>query len=62
VKVLREAVSSANALFRSGYAFYLEVIMTQKNVLDAELGLINAKREQYLALIDLYRSLGGVWK
>jgi outer membrane protein TolC len=30
-------------------------------VLDAELSLTDARREQFLLLIDLYRALGGGW-
>ena len=62
VETLHQAVTSADALFRAGYASYLEVIITQKNVLEAEIGLINMEKEQYISLINLYRSLGGGWK
>ena len=61
VAVLGQAVSISNDLFASGYASYLEVITAQRSVLEAELALINTKRAQYLALTDLYRSLGGGW-
>lgn len=62
VAVLGKAVSTSNDLFASGYASYLEVITAQRSVLEAELALINTKRAQYLALTDLYRSLGGGWE
>ena len=62
VTTLRQAVSTANDLFRSGYATYLEVITAQRTVLEAELALINTKQAQFLALTDLYRSLGGGWE
>lgn len=61
-KVLKSAVSTSNDLFLAGYASYLEVITAQKNVLAAELGLINAREAQFKMLITLYRSLGGGWK
>lgn len=60
--VLGEAVSTSNDLFLSGYASYLEVITAQKNVLEAELELVNARQIQFSMLINLYRSLGGGWK
>lgn len=62
VDVLRQAVSTSNDLFRSGYASYLEVITAQRSVLEAELALITTKQAQFLALTDLYRALGGGWQ
>jgi outer membrane protein TolC len=31
-------------------------------VLEAELELINTRQEQFLAIVDLYRALGGGWQ
>ncbi|MVM34508.1 efflux transporter outer membrane subunit [Spirosoma sp. HMF4905] len=59
VDVLRQAATTSNELFANGYATYLEVITAQRNVLDAELALITTKRAQFLALVGLYRALGG---
>lgn len=58
-EVLRNAVTTANDLYRAGAASYLEVITAQKDVVDAEIGLINTKKEMMLNLVNLYRSLGG---
>ncbi|MCC9168076.1 TolC family protein [Pontibacter harenae] len=60
-EVLTSAVSTSNDLFMAGYASYLEVITAQGSVLDAELNKANTRKEIFLALIDLYRSLGGGW-
>lgn len=62
VEALQKAVSISNDLFLAGYASYLEVVMAQKNVLEAELELTNAKKDLLLTKIDLYRSLGGGWE
>lgn len=62
VSVLKQSVASSNELFRGGYAAYLEVITAQRNVLDAQLALINTKQAQFHTLIDLYRALGGGWQ
>ncbi|MGX5816663.1 efflux RND transporter permease subunit [Chitinophaga lutea] len=59
VLVLKEAVSDARDLFSTGYANYLEVINTQKTVLEAELSLARHKKEVLLGTIGLYRALGG---
>ncbi len=62
VEVLQQAVATSQDLFLSGYATYLEIITAQKSVIEAELGLANVQRQQYLTLIELYRSLGGGWE
>ncbi len=62
VAVLQEAVATSTELFRVGHATYLEIITAQKNVLEAEISLTNVQTDQYLALIELYRSLGGGWE
>jgi NodT family efflux transporter outer membrane factor (OMF) lipoprotein len=62
VAVLLDAVSTANTLFVAGYASYLEVVTAQRRVLEAELELIDTRQQQFLSLVDLYRSLGGGWQ
>lgn len=59
VAVLRQATATSNELFANGYATYLEVITAQRNVFEAQLALVMTKRAQFLALVDLYRALGG---
>lgn len=61
VEALRSALGVANDLFLVGRATYLEVITAQRNVLDAELQLAEAKKNVYLNAINMYRSLGGGW-
>jgi outer membrane protein, multidrug efflux system len=62
VQELYAAVTSARELYLTGYANYLEVITAQKNVLEAELALNEQKKNIYISLIQLYRSLGGGWQ
>lgn len=62
VEVLQQGVAISKDLFLTGYASYLEVIVAQRNVLDAELTLTDIRKTQLLALIDLYRALGGGWE
>lgn len=59
---LHNAVTVSNDLFFGGYASYLEVIMAQKNVLIAEMELVEARTAQFIYLVNLYRSLGGGWQ
>jgi multidrug efflux system outer membrane protein len=58
---LTHGVATAKDLYLSGYANYLEVIMAQKGVLESELELVGNKRQQFIGVINLYRSLGGGW-
>jgi len=62
VKELQKAVTTAQGLFATGYANYLEVITTQKAVLEAEIDLFEIRRDQFVAAIGLYRALGGGWQ
>ncbi len=61
VTTLQEAVATSNDLYVAGLASYLEVILAQKNVLEAELELAETRKEQFFSVIDLYRALGGGW-
>lgn len=62
VDTLFNAVSNAQLLFKSDMANYLEVITAQSNALQAQLNLTTIRREEWGAVIELYRSLGGGWK
>lgn len=62
VEVLQQAVATSKDLFLTGYASYLEVITAQRGVLQEELNLTNVQKEQFLALVELYRALGGGWE
>ena len=41
---------------------YLDVLDAQSSYLNAEIQHSNAIRDRYLAMIDLYKALGGGWK
>jgi len=59
---LTSAVRVAADLYRVGKASYLEVITAQRNVLDAELEVTQARKNILLRSISLYRSVGGGWR
>jgi NodT family efflux transporter outer membrane factor (OMF) lipoprotein len=61
LKVLRLAVGTANDLYINGYANYLEVITAQQSLLEADLELVQLKKNQMQYIIQLYRSTGGGW-
>ena len=62
VEVLGKSIQIANDLFNAAHAEYMEVLMTQRDNLETKMELIEAERDQYIAKVDLYRSLGGGWQ
>jgi len=40
----------------------MEVLMTQRDVLDSKLELIETKKQQLNAVVNIYKDLGGGWK
>ena len=59
---LHKAIETAQLLFRSDLATYLEIITVQGNALQAELELAAIRRNQLTSKVELYRALGGGWK
>ncbi len=62
VSALTRSIDIANDLFRNARADYLEVLMTQRDVLEAKLELIETKKQQLNAAVNVYRDLGGGWR
>ena len=61
-EMLQKAVGNANLLFKNGLATYIEVIVAQGNLLQAELELASLKKERLSANVELYCALGGGWE
>jgi NodT family efflux transporter outer membrane factor (OMF) lipoprotein len=62
VSALSESVELVNQLFQSARAEYLEILLTQREALEARMELIELKQKQIVATVDLYRALGGGWR
>jgi outer membrane protein TolC len=62
VDALARSIDISNDLFKSARADYLEVLMTQRDALESRLELISTKKEQLIAVINIYKELGGGWK
>ena len=45
--------------YRGGMLHYLEVLDAQRQYFDAQIGFANARRDQYLALVQVYKAVGG---
>ncbi|WET48911.1 efflux transporter outer membrane subunit [Chryseobacterium indologenes] len=61
-KALDQSIDIANQLFRNSRADYLEVLLNQRDALDAKMELIEAKQKQLSTVVDIYKGLGGGWK
>lgn len=62
VKALLQSVDISNTLFKSAQADYMEVLMTQRDALESRFELIESKKQQMNALVDIYQALGGGWQ
>lgn len=62
VKTLYNSIDVAKDLFRSARAEYMEVLMTQRDALNARSELIETKKRRMSAIVELYRALGGGWQ
>lgn len=58
---LNNAINITNTLFKAARADYMEVLLTQRDALEAKLDLVSAKKEQLAARVSMYKSLGGGW-
>jgi NodT family efflux transporter outer membrane factor (OMF) lipoprotein len=62
VNVLNQSVNIANTLFYSARADYAEVLLTQREALEARLELIEVQAKLLNGKVNVYRALGGGWK
>jgi len=62
VEALREQKNLANDRFYGGVAPYLEVLDSDRQLFESELKLTQDRANQLLAVIALYRALGGGWQ
>ncbi|MEZ4917792.1 MAG: TolC family protein [Saprospiraceae bacterium] len=62
VEALNRSIEIANQLFQSARADYMEVLLTQRDALEAKMELIETQKAQLIAMVDLYKALGGGWR
>ncbi|KDN53905.1 efflux transporter outer membrane subunit [Flavobacterium seoulense] len=62
VDALKKASDFSDELLTYGLANYLEVLTAKDAALNAELNLVDNKFQQYKAIIQLYKALGGGWQ
>lgn len=58
----RDATETANIRYEGGVTSYLEVLYNEQELFNAELGLAQARLNELLSVVQLYRALGGGWQ
>uniref|UniRef100_UPI00404AF45D TolC family protein n=1 Tax=Fulvivirga sp. TaxID=1931237 RepID=UPI00404AF45D len=61
VEALDQSITISTTLFRSARADYMEVLLTQREALEAKFELIETKKLQLSAFVNMYQALGGGW-
>ena len=59
---LHESARLSTIRYRGGVSSYLEVLDADARLFSAELDLARARREELLAVVQLYKTLGGGWR
>lgn len=62
VDFLNQAIEVSNVLFRSARADYMEVLLTRRDALEAQMERIETRLRQRRAQVELYQALGGGWR
>ncbi|MDR0938982.1 MAG: efflux transporter outer membrane subunit [Mediterranea sp.] len=58
----KSAMDLAQLQYINGYINYLDVLDAQRGYFDAQIGLSNAVRDEMIAVVQLYKALGGGWR
>ena len=61
VAALEESLKTARVRYTGGLANYIEVLDAQQQLYPEQLRLAQTRRDQLLAVVTLYRALGGSW-
>ncbi|TAK31130.1 MAG: efflux transporter outer membrane subunit [Myxococcaceae bacterium] len=62
VEHLTESVQISTLLFNSARADYLEVLTARRDLMEAQVSLVETKQRQLTATVTLYQALGGGWR
>lgn len=61
VQALTQSITISTNLFKSARADYMEVLLTQRDALESRFELIETKKQQLNAMVNIYQALGGGW-
>lgn len=59
LEALEASVNAANQLFQNARAEYVEVLLAQREMMEARMLLIETKQQQLGAIVNAYQALGG---
>ena len=59
LKALEASVEAATNLFQNARAEYIDVLLAQRDMMEARLVLIDTKQQQLSAVVNAYQALGG---
>jgi NodT family efflux transporter outer membrane factor (OMF) lipoprotein len=59
LEALEASIDSANKLFQNARAEYVEVLLAQRELMEARMVLIDTKKQQLSAIVNAYQALGG---
>jgi multidrug efflux system outer membrane protein len=62
VNAAKDAAQLSGMRYKAGTTNYLEVLTNETNSLSAELGLARARLNELLALVQIYKAVGGGWE
>ncbi len=62
VATLSRSVEIASVLFQSARADYMEVLLTRRDFLEAQMELVETKKRRLQAMVNVYQALGGGWR
>jgi efflux transporter, outer membrane factor (OMF) lipoprotein, NodT family len=61
VQALTQSIDLSTRLFQSARVEYIEVLLAQREALESKMELVETKKDQMLAQVNMYRALGGGW-
>jgi outer membrane protein, multidrug efflux system len=61
VAALQSALKLAELRYKGGLANYLDVLVSRRNLFEAELALTGSRRLHLVSVVQLYKALGGGW-
>jgi outer membrane protein, multidrug efflux system len=61
VVALADAADLASERYESGLSSYLEVLIADQSLFSAQLNLARIRADEHIAVVSLYRALGGGW-
>jgi multidrug efflux system outer membrane protein len=61
VTALQSALKLAELRYKGGLANYLDVLVSRRNLFEAELSMTSSRRLHLVSVVQLYKALGGGW-